>query len=174
MDRQPTLRPQDVVVCLKLAISPYRRFTLSELAKEVVLSVGEIHLSLRRLRTSALVAATDGAHTALKSNTLEFVLHGVRYAFPAKIGPMSQGVPTGLAATSSRSAIVESDEALLVWPDIHGEHRGQAITPLYPGVSAAARLDPALHAALGAVDAIRAGRAREREIASELLLRVLA
>jgi len=52
-----------------------------------------------------------------------------------------------------------------VWPDPDGEARGSSFTPLYKSVPGAARADPALYELLVLVDAIRGGRARERDIA---------
>ena len=58
-----------------------------------------------------------------------------------------------------------SSEPVPVWPDPQGELRGASFTPLYKSVPKAARADPQLYELLVLVDAIRGGRAREREIA---------
>jgi hypothetical protein len=52
-----------------------------------------------------------------------------------------------------------------VWPYGHGKLRGHSIVPLYPSVPEAATKDPKLHELLALVDALRVGKAREREIA---------
>ena len=52
-----------------------------------------------------------------------------------------------------------------VWPDPQGEARGTAFSPIYKAAPRAARRDPQLYELLVLLDAIRDGRARERQIA---------
>jgi hypothetical protein len=49
-----------------------------------------------------------------------------------------------------------------------------SLPPLYPTVPQASRNDPRLHDALALVDALRAGAAREREMARELFKEMIA
>jgi hypothetical protein len=60
-----------------------------------------------------------------------------------------------------------------VWPDANGDVRGESFAPLYKSVPVAARKDPKLYELLALVDAIRGGRARERELAKKLIQREL-
>jgi hypothetical protein len=92
-------------------------------------------------------------------------VHGVKYAFPPDRGPLTRGLPTAYAAPPLNTLIVLPDEPPPVWPDPEGKVRGYAFSPLYPSVPKAAALDPALYELLALVDAIRDGRARERELA---------
>jgi len=64
--------------------------------------------------------------------------------------------------------LIQSQE-IFVWPDALGEQRGQSILPLYPGVVNAAKLDTKLYELLSLTDAIRIGKARERNLAMEQL-----
>jgi hypothetical protein len=60
-----------------------------------------------------------------------------------------------------------------VWPYAEGPLRGIAFSPLYKNVPQAALRDSKLYELLALVDAIREGRAREREIAiRELTARI--
>lgn len=52
-----------------------------------------------------------------------------------------------------------------MWPDPEGDTRGNEFSPLYKSVPKAARKDMKLYELLALVDAVRDGRAREREIA---------
>ncbi|MDT8445205.1 MAG: hypothetical protein RQ722_12995, partial [Desulfuromonadales bacterium] len=52
-----------------------------------------------------------------------------------------------------------------VWPHPEGEVRGYEFSPLYKSVPDAALMDKELYAILALLDAIRDGRARERELA---------
>ena len=57
-----------------------------------------------------------------------------------------------------------------VWPWPNGDTRGVGLEPLYKSVPRAALRDPALYQLLALVDAIRDGRARERNLAERDLV----
>jgi len=108
-----------------------------------------------------------------RANLKEFLIHGVRYAFPVRRGGLVRGIPTAHAAPPLKQQIAESFDPPPVWPDGNGSARGLEFSPLYRNVPAAARRDPRLYELLALVDAIRDGRAREREIAiRELTARI--
>ena len=65
--------------------------------------------------------------------------------------------------------IVGSSEPPPVWAHAEGKVRGYAFAPLYPTVPAAALRDSRLYELLALVDAIRDGRARERNLAAKEL-----
>jgi hypothetical protein len=171
MPSQSSLKPQDLVVLLKLAASRSgSAFSYSELGNSIKLSASATYAAVRRARASRLlhgtaVSADDVDRSALR----EFVVHGARYAFPATVGPMTRGLPTAYAAPPLRDMIAHSAEPPPVWPSSAGSARGTALYPLYPSVPAAAENDPALYELLALFDAIRSGTARERELAGQLL-----
>ncbi len=98
-------------------------------------------------------------------NVKEFLIHGVKYAFPVQRGALTRGIPTAHAAPPLSTQIQQGSEPPPVWPTPDGTVRGTEFSPLYKNVPAAARRDPKLYELLALVDAIRDGRAREREIA---------
>jgi hypothetical protein len=100
-----------------------------------------------------------------KNNLKEFLIHGVKYCFPAQRGGLVRGMPTAHAALPLSTQIQQGSEPPPVWPTPDGTFRGTEFSPLYKNVPAAARRDPKLYELLALVDAIRDGRAREREIA---------
>ena len=51
--------------------------------------------------------------------------------------------------------------------------RGEALAPIHKAAPAAAAQDETLYRALALVDAIRAGKTREKEIASNLLKEII-
>jgi len=66
-------------------------------------------------------------------------------------------------------ALIQSAESPPVRPDPDGEVRGEEFSPIYISASKSARQDRILYELLVLVDAIRGGRAREKEVAvSEL------
>jgi predicted nucleotidyltransferase len=95
----------------------------------------------------------------------EFLIHGVRYAYPPKRGGLTRGMPTGYAASPLDKVIAPSSDPPPVWPYAEGAVRGLSLEPLYPSVPAAAARDPKLYELLALVDAMRDGRARERNFA---------
>lgn len=58
-----------------------------------------------------------------------------------------------------------------VWPDAQGEKRGAALFPIHPAVSKALRENPdqGFYELLVLIDVIRSGRARERNMAIQIL-----
>src|SRR5262249_44753553 len=99
---------------------------------------------------------------------LEFLVHGVKYAFSSSRGRMTRGWPTAHAAPPL-SSLVRQEGIPLVWPDPEGDVRGESVEPLYKSVPKAAKRDPALYEMLALADAIRVGRARERKLAEQEL-----
>jgi hypothetical protein len=104
-----------------------------------------------------------------KSALEEFLIHGLKYAFPPERGELTRGVPTGYAAEPLKGRIAAGSEPPPVWPSPHGKTRGYSFAPLYKTVPQAALQDPYLYEVLALVDAMRDGRSRERQIAEEEL-----
>ena len=62
----------------------------------------------------------------------EFLLHGLKFIWPAKRGPMTRGVATGSSCESvSRLLDVSAPGGPLVRPHPEGTLRGEAVDPLY-------------------------------------------
>jgi len=173
VNRQLVLKPQDLLVVLKIAVSR-RVFTYAGLADELAISASEVHASLRRAQVARLVGGTSTDDmNPIRPALHEFVLHGVKYAFPAVLGAPTRGMPTAYAGPSLRVMLTQAEELPPVWPHPGGAVRGYALYPLYPSVPSASEKDPALYEALSLVDAIRIGAARERELAGKMLLEKL-
>jgi hypothetical protein len=162
------LRPLDIVVLLKLSLEkgrpPYLR-----LANELYLYPSEVYASVKRARISHLVQGEAQEERLNRSGLLEFLLHGVRYAFPAEKGALTRGVPTGYAASPLKEHIVPDGDPIPVWPYADGPVRGYSFLPLHKNVPKAALEDARLYELLALVDAVRDGRARERELAGREL-----
>lgn len=168
--KQLALKPQDLLVALKLSVRPEATFTYAELATELFMSSSEVHAAVRRAESCRLVAGTRTELRAIRSSLLDFLLHGIQYVFPVLNGTLTRGLPTGISGPLLKDHFVGNDVHSLVWPDPMGDLQGSAVVPLYPSIPKASRADPKLYGVLTLVDAIRGGAAREREIASELLL----
>ena len=167
------LKPQDVVVALKLCTYPDARPPISVVANDVSLSPSEVHGAIGRLRKSRLLHGTNLKDRPNISALEEFLVHGLKYAFPAEHGEVTRGIPTSYAAEPLKSEVSMSNDLPPVWPWHEGNTRGVALEPLYKRVPQAALHDSNLYQFLALVDAIRDGRARERKIAERDLVRRL-
>lgn len=161
--RPMSLRPGDLAVALRLAQSPDERY--EPLSSALRLSLSAAHRAVRRLEVAGLLL--PGGRRANRSALFEFLVHGVRYAFPGQLGPETRGVPTAGGLPEFEGEMPRGSEA--VWPSGEGKARGPSLVPLYQGAPAAALRDARLHRTLALVDALRVGRARERRIAERLL-----
>lgn len=172
---QLTLRPQDVVVLLRLSLEAGPVPTYAVLAQELRLTASEIHAAVER-SIQAQLARKDsaGKPRVVRDALRQFLTQGARYAFPATRGGLSRGMPTGYAAEPLKSKIVQPNEPPPVWPSKDGTVRGEILYPLYPTVPDAATRNPALAERLALFDAIRGGSARERALATQLLDALLA
>ena len=157
------LLPQDVVVLAKLVSSGGTRPAIAQLASDLFLSPSQVHASLKRLERARLADASSGR--PILRAVEEFLIHAVKYVFPAQRGETTRGLPTGHAAPPLNAEIAGSGEPPPVWPDPEGGVRGVGFEPLCNSVPKAARKDRALYELLALVDALRDGRARERRIA---------
>jgi hypothetical protein len=157
------LKPQDIVILLKLVIIGNRSWSYSSLANDLAMSPSEVHSGIGRVREARLFDPHRKA--PIIKALLEFLVHGVKYAFPPDRGPLTRGMPTSYSSPPLNSQMVRSDEPPPVWPAPEGNVRGYEFSPLYRSVPKAAAQDNELYELLALVDAIRDGRARERELA---------
>ena len=176
------LKPQDVGVVLKLAVTPFGEFTSPMAATELGMSKSEVNNAILRSIASRLLTREllppDGVRKVGRPKRRllvnrrgleEFVIHGLKYVFVPVRGPLVRGVPTA-HGTAPLDTLILSQEAVPVWPYARGQARGESFSPLFPSAPFAALRDPSYHALLALVDAIRGGRARERTLASELFV----
>jgi hypothetical protein len=163
------LKPQDVVVALKLASSPEPRPPYSQLAIELAMSPSEAFAAVERALHAGLLVRIGAVERINRKPFIEFLIHGVPYAFPPDRGPLSRGIPTAHAAPPLNRQISQGNEPPPVWPWPEGNVRGYAFSPLYKHAPAAALRDHKFYELLALVDALRGGRAREREIARKEL-----
>lgn len=160
------LLEQDLYVLLNLAVNPQRRWTFSSLSQDLLISPSQLHLGLNRANLSGLYHFDE--RRVVKSALEEFVIHGVRYAYPAEKGPIIRGMPTSFAAPPLKMQLVlTNDTNIPVWDDAEGTAVGYSIKPLHLHAPKVCWRDHAFYEILALVDAIREGRARERKLASE-------
>lgn len=165
------LKPQDVLVLLKITVLETEEWSYASLAQTLLMSVSEVHAAVKRAESARLIESRR--KTVLRRSLAEFLVHGVKYAYPPERGAETRGMPTGYAAPPLVSLFGSTQALPPVWPTAEGSVRGYEFSPLYPSVPSAASLDNRLYEMLSIVDAIREGRARDTELAVRALYKHL-
>lgn len=159
------LKPQDILVLLKLVALGKKPWTFNELAVDLGMSPSEVHGAAKRAMAAKLALKDNDTIRPNIRNLEEFLLHGIQYVFMPERGELNRGMPTSYAAEPMASYIVADNEPPPVWPDPQGQVRGMSFSPLYKSAPIAANKDAKLYELLTLVDSIRDGRAREKDIA---------
>ena len=159
------LKPQDVLVLAKLVVIGNDEWSYGHLATKLWMSPSEVHAGVKRLIKARLASVQQDRIAPNARNMESFLLHGLPYVFVPDLGELTRGMPTGYAGPVLSSFFQIGEDLPPVWPDPDGEVRGQSFSPLYKSVPKAAREDHRLYELLSLIDAIRGGRARERQMA---------
>lgn len=168
--KQLALKPQDVLTTIRIAIAePSELLTFASMSDSLGISVSEAHASVQRATVSGLITREFDELRANRTALLEFIAHGLRYAFPPIFGPVARGIATSVFAEPLSPHFSHGDSQALVWPHPEGTVRGPSLCPLYPSIPSAALRQQKLHEVLALIDAVRAGAARERELAINFL-----
>src|SRR5277367_3627854 len=145
------VKPQDVYVLLKIVASGFRG-PYAQLARELAMSTSEVHASVKRAQSAKLIHGQELQNRPNLAALEEFLVHGLKYAFPAKRGEFTRGIPTSYAAEPLRSVITQGNEPIPVWPYAEGKQRGVAFEPLYKTAAKAALHDPDFYQYLALAD----------------------
>ena len=162
------MKSLDIVVLCKVFIfqsAGQRRWTYAQLAEETFMSVGEVHASIKRLKASRLF--DEFTKSVIPSALVEFLIHGLKYAFPAEIGAPTRGITTSHSAPILHEEVLQSETDMYVWAYANGKQKGIAIKPLSKNAPRAALRDEKLYDFLALIDAVRIGKSREKSIAVE-------
>lgn len=182
------MKSQDIVILLKLASlqerekqgcfeqpgCPTKRedpYSVRGLESSLGISKTEVNASIKRSVASGLAVKDREFGRARPNcrNLYNFIIHGLKFVFPAKPGAMTRGIPTAFAAPMLESLLISAGEYIYVWPYARGKAMGQSVGPLFKTVPEAAQKDDRLYEYLALVDAIRLGNRREAGLAAERL-----
>jgi hypothetical protein len=157
-------KPFDVAVAIRLLRAAS---TFAELAADLASAPSQVYAATRRLELAGLLKPEQRATNARA--LVDFLLGGVRYAFPAQRGPLVTGIPTAYSA-SPLNAVVDAID-VVVWPapKLAESVRGFSLTPLFPRAPLLAQRDPQTYRVLTVVDALRLGDPRLRPYARDAL-----
>jgi len=171
MKKHNGMRPQDILILLKIITYPGDDWRNYEIANALSMSASEVSEALNRSKIAKLVDVTKRSVNG-KALT-EFLIYGLKYVFPAEPGRNVRGIPTAHSAQPVKKRITNSRESY-VWQYSNGTHRGQAVEPLYKTVPSCVADDKVLYELLVLTDAIRIGRDQVRDIAIDELKKILA
>ncbi len=161
MKKHNGMRPHDVVILLKIIAKGDKPWFNKDLANELYISQSEVSESLNRSKIAGLVSGDK--KQVFKAALLDFLKYGLRYVYPEQPSSSVRGVLTSHSAPPLNEVIQSEQD--YVWPYALGSNRGFAIEPLHRNVPKACLEDAKLHELLALADALRVGRARERNIA---------
>lgn len=159
------MKPQDVVILLKILSLNDTEWTQNSLAINLEISQSEISESIKRSKYAGLINTIDN-----KVNSrifLDFIIYGLKVVFPQRPGAIVRGILTAHSAPFFQDKFLSEEN--YVWPYAKGNSRGQSIIPLYKTIPHVSQYDQALYELLVIVDIIRVGKIREKELAIDIL-----
>lgn len=159
------MRPQDVVILLKILSISHPDWQYRDLAASLSISISEISESLNRSHIAGLIDVNR--KKVFRQSLMEFIQYGLHYVFPQIPGTMVTGIGTAHSHTFYKKKFIS--DINFVWADPDGDMRGLAIEPLYKSVTKAVKKDEALYKLLASIDLIRVGKTRETKLAIEEL-----
>jgi hypothetical protein len=167
------LKSQDCLILLKFLANPNAKWTQRQLSIELCVSLSEVNGGIKRLIEARLLRkGKELPFLPIISAAEEFLVYGLKYFFPVKLGEYTRGIPTGIAAPIFRNKIALGNDPLPVWPYALGKTQGVALDPIHPSVPKSLHNNPdeKFYELLVLIDAIRIGRARERNMAIKMLI----
>ncbi len=149
----------------------YSLYSVRSLERTTGISKSQVSLSLNRMYDVGLakISSDMGNPKVNKQALLEFIVYGIRYVFPAKLGELTRGIATSVAAPVLSQHVSSSGELVPVWPAATGNVKGLAVEPLHKNVMQAIKGDDLMYDLLALTDAIRLEQVRTRKIAIDLL-----
>jgi hypothetical protein len=165
MEKQIAIRPQDIVVLLRIISleKSAKTWMKKDLADSLNLANSEITNVFDRLKCTGLIM--PGVNRVQRLTFYEYLIYGLKATFPPFVGAETRGLITASGAIPG-SNISGSD---YVWPYAKGQTRGTSIVPLYPQIVHACENDNDLYLALSACEMLRVGRVREINFARQWL-----
>ena len=160
------MKSQDIIILLKLLLLEKEDWKYATLAEDLNMSSSTIFAALNRANLAGLYH--KNTRTINKDGLLEFLIHGFKYVFPVTLGKLAKGIPTAHSA-NPLAQYIHSEKDIYVWQSAYGTIRGQTIIPLYASVPQLVQKDAQLYELLSLIDALRVGKAREKNLAIEEL-----
>jgi predicted transcriptional regulator len=169
MKQHNGMRPHDILILLKIISLRNEPWLYKDLARDLYISPSEVSGSLNRSQLAGLIDM--GKRKVQRGALLDFLIHGLKYVYPAIPGSIQKGIPTAHSAPVMDKQFHSNEN--YVWPYDKGETRGQSIEPFYSTVPQAIQNDRTLYDMLALCDTLRIGKAREINYAVQKLKELL-
>lgn len=141
--------------------------TQREMSRELGMSVSSVHESLQYLVAMRLLVrspARRGAFAIVPAKLVELLVNVIPVVYVPQKRGVVRGLPTSVFAPVLKDRFAEG-RLPVVWPYAPGSATGEGLLPIYPSVPAACAKNERLYHLLSAVDVLRVGLQREREVA---------
>ena len=92
------LKSQDIVIVMKILAKGHESWSQALIAMELGMSASEVNSGIKRALVSGLLRIKNKKATPVKAAVEEFLIHGLKYAFPIERGEPTRGLPTGYVA----------------------------------------------------------------------------
>lgn len=163
------MRPQDIVILLKLVSLKDKPWQYRDLSADLFIPLSEISASIQRSGKAGLYNTEDRNVNRLA--LMEFIQFGLKYVFPISPGTMITGLGTAHSHPYYKKFF--QAEMQYAWPDEKGDIRGLLIEPLHPNVHKAIKKDEMLYKMLAGIDILRVGKVREQKKAIDELKKAI-
>jgi len=162
MNKHNGMRPQDIVILLKMITLDDRKCSITEMSDCLKISPSEISKAMERNVIAGLVSSDKTRVNKLALR--DFLIYGLKYVFPPQPGNSSRGIATAHSASPVNQKITENGENY-VWKYYKGTRRGNSIVPLYDKIPKIVENQTELYEFLTVIDSLRIGKKREIQIA---------
>lgn len=162
------IKDQDIIILLMLCLAD-KTILQKDIADRAKISRAATSIAINRLVDINLLAADR--QQVMKRNFMDFLIYGMPYVFPAKLGAVTKGIATHISAEPLKKFFSATQN--FVWPYASGKIVGQSIKPIYHSVPDIIGAEVQLYEALTLIDALRIGQAREKKKAISLLKKLL-
>lgn len=158
------MKPQDVVIAVKLLGAADSTWSYASLGEDLGLGHNQVHLACKRLMAASLMMDRRIA----KRNLVEFLVHGLKYVFPPIWEGEQHGIPTAVSSPVMQKEL--RSPQVIVWPTgRRKDPKGDSLRPLHKCVFTVIENDLFSYQVLAILDSIRISKAREREVAINLI-----
>ena len=100
------LKPQDCIILLKLLANPDKEWSQRQLSEALLISLSEVNAGIKRLVESGLLRKIEKSQfVPIIAAAEEFLITGLKYVFPGKLGQYTRGLSTGIGAPLFRNTI---------------------------------------------------------------------
>lgn len=161
---------RDILVLVNYIIWDERKWNAKSFSEHLGIHRNSLYDSLAVLHHAKLIGKNSMKPNF--ENIEEFLVCGLKYLFPPKFGDGGVGMYTAYSAEPLSEIIVHQKK--IVWLEDDANDKGQiSLEPIHKSVPKLCLRNHELHEYFSLLDAIRAGRARERVIGVELLVKKL-